>query len=292
MSENQNNKKASTDDLKNKLAKRIEMQGSASVPQDPASTINGYLKKMMPEISRALPKHLDGNRLTRIALTTIRTNPKLLECNVPSLLAAVMMSAQLGLEPGLLGHCYFVPFYNSRTKSSDVQFIIGYKGLIDLVRRSGEVTSIVANEVYDKDHFEFEYGLDEKLVHKPYLSGDRGALKCFYAYARYKDGGHAFMVMSKDEIDRIRDKYSKAKNFGPWVDEYANMAKKTVIRQLIKYMPISVEVMRNVSVDETTRSDFHEDPRHVDSDYIDISIPQTESEIVEDQEEKTEEGAE
>ncbi len=149
----------------------------------------------------------------------------------------------------------------------EIQMQIGYKGLIELVRRTGQVTSIVANEVYANDQFEFEYGIDEKLCHKPTMGTDRGKLVCFYAYARFKDGGHAFTVMSVEQINQVRDKFSKSqkegKHFGPWKDHYESMAKKTVIKQMVKYMPISIEIQNNMAADENVHSSFKEEPRKV-----------------------------
>lgn len=122
------------------------------------------------------------------------------------------------------------------------QFIIGYRGLIDLVRRSGQVSTIEAREVHENDEFDFSYGLNDTLHHKPKL-GDRGAVIAYYAIAKMKDGGYNFMVMSKEEVEKHRDKHAKAKNFGPWKDEFDAMSKKTVLRQLIKYLPISIEYL-------------------------------------------------
>ena len=254
--------KATTDSVKNKLAN----PGAQSIQaaQDPATKINGLLTRMGPELQRALPKHMSADRLARIALTTIRQNPKLLQCETASLLGAVMQAAQLGLEPNLLGQCYLVPFKDNKTGKFNVQFIVGYKGYIELMRRSGDITSIVANPVYENDEFELEYGLNEKLYHKPCLDGERGALRLFYAYSRFKDGGHAFCCMSVDEINKVRDKYSKSKDRGPWVDEYESMCKKTVIRQLAKFMPLSVEIAENLVQDETYKSDILGDSRPID----------------------------
>ncbi len=266
--------------LKNQLAAKANGNGQAAKKQDGGKvTVADLLQKMKPELERALPKHLDADRLIRIAMTEMRRNPELLSCEIKSLLGAIMQAAQLGLEPGLLGHCYLIPFKNRKNGTKEVQFVIGYKGLIDLVRRSGEVETIKAEAVYENDEFEFEYGLDERLRHKPLLFGDRGKLIGFYAYAKFKDGGHAFHVMSVEEINRIRDKYSRAKESGPWREEYESMAKKTVIRQLIKYLPISIEIQRNISLDETVRKDINEEPER--ADYIDMEVEAIEGEVIE-----------
>lgn len=267
-------------DVKNQLASRTNGgQVSKNGNGNDKNTVTSLLQKMKPEFERALPQHMDADRLTRIALTEIRQNPDLLNCEPKSLMGAVMQCAQLGLEPGLLGHAYLVPFNNRRKQPDgsfkqvkEVQFLIGYKGLIDLVRRSGDVTSIVANEVRENDEFEFEYGLEEKLSHKPKMNGKRGEITCFYAYARFKDGGHAFLVMTTDEINAIRDEHSAGYKYrpknNPWNTNYESMAKKTVIRQLIKYLPISVEIQRSVSADETVKRGVDEEPEQ--TEFIDV----------------------
>lgn len=243
-----------------------------AVEEPKKKTIASELERMRPQLERALPKHLSSDRLLRVALTTIRNNPKIAECSPSSLMGAVMQAAQVGLEPDALGSCYLVP-YNRRYKDDndqwqsvkEVQFQIGYKGMIELVRRTGQVTSIVANAVHQNDEFQFEYGLNENLRHKPIMTGERGEVIAFYAYARFKDGGHAFAVMSVDDVNQVRDKFTKSKNqkgeiFGTWVDHYESMAKKTVIKQLIKYMPISVEVQQDIIQDETIKPDISSDP--------------------------------
>ncbi|EGL82072.1 RecT protein [Caldalkalibacillus thermarum TA2.A1] len=260
---------ATNQSVKNQLAKK-NGNGGGNQPASPAQTIAVYLKKMGPEIEKALPKHMDADRMARIALTTIRTNPQLLECTVPSLMGAVMQAAQLGLEPGLIGHCYFVPFWNNKKKQREVQFIIGYKGMIDLARRSGHIESIYAHCVYENDEFEYELGLHPKLVHKPALK-DRGKLQYVYAVAHFKDGGYQFEIMDIDTVEKIR-KRSKAADNGPWVTDYEEMAKKTVLRRMWKYLPISVEVQQQAAQDETVRRDVSADPEPVYDDVIDITV--------------------
>jgi recombination protein RecT len=213
-------------------------------------TIGDLFEQMKPAISQAIPKHMTPERLLRIATTSIRTNPKLKVCTPESLLGAVMQCAQLGLEPSVLGHAYLIPYKNKGV--DECQFQIGYKGLIELARRTGQISSIMAQAVYQNDEFEYEYGINEKLKHVP-GDGDRGAVIKYYAYAKFKDGGYSFLVMSRTDIERHRDKFSKTKNFGPWVDHFDEMAKKTVLKGLMKYMPISVEFQKAVDQDETTK---------------------------------------
>ena len=206
-------------------------------------SIQSLLKKMEPQMALCLPKHLSPSRLARIALTCLRQNPKLQQCDPTTFIASIMQAAQLGLEPGVLGQCYLIPYGN------ECQFMPGYRGLIDLARRSGNIVSIVARVVYENDLFNYEYGLQEKLEHKPALD-NRGKIIAFYAVAILKDGGHQFEIMSKNEVDKIRDTYSKAKNKGPWVDNYEEMAKKTLIRRLFKWLPSSPEMQKAAMLDE------------------------------------------
>lgn len=246
---------ANNNSIKEQLATRTNGAQDKAVSTSPANTIAAYLKKMGPEIEKALPRHMDADRLARIALTTIRTTPKLLECSVPSLLGAVMQAAQLGLEPGLLGHCYIVPYGKEAT------FIIGYKGMIDLARRSGQIVNIYAHAVYEKDEFDYELGLQPKLSHKPKMEGDRGQFIGAYAVAHFKDGGYQFEFMPKSEIEKRRARSAAAKSsYSPWTTDYEEMAKKTVIRHMWKYLPISVEIQTAVAEkDETIKKDITSD---------------------------------
>ncbi|MGP4061478.1 recombination protein RecT [Halobacillus sp. H74] len=260
---------ATNSTAKNHLANKKNKSNAPQQSNNQVNTIQAYLKKMGPEFERALPKHMDADRLGRIAMTTIRQNPKLLECSIPSLMGAVMQAAQLGLEPGLIGHCYLVPFYNGKMKETDVQFIIGYKGMIDLARRSGHIESIYAHTVHENDEFEYELGLHPKLIHKP-STGERGDMNFVYSVAHFKDGGYQFEVFSRNDVDKVKER-SKAGKFGPWQTDYEEMAKKTVIRRMFKYLPISVEVQNQATHDETVRKDVTEDAESIyDQEYIDI----------------------
>jgi len=211
-------------------------------------TIIGLLEQMKGEITRCLPKHLTTERMTRIAITELRKNPKLGECDPTSYIAAIMQASQLGLEPGILGSCYLIPFYNKKFDRYECTFMPGYRGFLDLARRSGQITSLVARAVYEQDEFSYEFGLNEKLIHKPSMD-EKGKLIAVYAVAILKDGGHQFEVMNVKEINIIRDQ-SKSKNDGPWITNYDEMAKKTVLRKLFKWLPCSIEMQKTVSLDE------------------------------------------
>lgn len=262
--------------LAGKLAERTQTTGS-SVSTSPAQTIAAYLKKIGPQLADVLPKHVDLDRLLRISLTTIRTNPKLLQCEMPSLMAAVMQAATLGLEPGLLGHCYIVPYGREAT------FIIGYKGMIDLARRSGNIQSISAREIYENDYFELTFGLEENITHIPWhvrtdeVKDQPGQIRGAYMVARFKDGGHFIHCMSTQEIEQHRRR-SKAATNGPWVTDYVEMCKKTVVRAGWKWLPISIEIAEQVAQsDESTRKDITEPVDFILTDYQEKGVESEES---------------
>lgn len=211
--------------------------------QENASTIAKLLEKMKPQMSHALPAHMTADRMCRIALTEFRKTPALADCDPMSFVGSVMICASLGLEIGALGQAYLIPYKRECT------FILGYKGMIDLARRSGQIISIAAHCVYEKDFFEYEYGLEDKLSHKPAL-GARGSMIAVYAVAKLKGGGYQFEVMSKEDIDNIRNTKSRGGNYGPWKTDFDEMARKTVIRRLFKYLPCSVEMSKAISYEE------------------------------------------
>lgn len=202
-----------------------------------------FFEAAKSRIALALPKHLTPERMIRICLTEVRKNPKLAQCDKASLIGAVMECSILGLEPGgALGHAYLIPFCSSKNKCFLAQAMIGYKGMIDLARRSGQIQSISARAVYENDQFEYAYGLEDKLVHKPCAKGNPGDLTYVYAVAKFKDGGHQFEVLSRDEVESIRSK-SKDPD-GIWKEHFGEMARKSAIRRIAKYLPLSPEMVR------------------------------------------------
>ncbi|WP_217366261.1 recombinase RecT [Brevibacillus sp. HB2.2] len=240
-------------DMAGKLANRAQQGVQAN---DPAKSIAGLLKRMEPEIAKALPKHLTPDRLGRIAITAIRQNPKLLNCNQMSLLAGVMQSAQLGLEPNTpLGEAYLIPY------GTEAQFQVGYKGLISLAHRTGEYRAIYAHEVYKNDEFSYSYGLDKTMNHKP-ADQPEGEPTHFYAVYKLKNGGFDFVVWSTKRIEAHAKKYSQAYQKGwttPWKTDFPAMAKKTVLKEVLKYAPKSAEMAKALVMDETVKHEIAED---------------------------------
>lgn len=249
------------------------------------------LEKYKGEIARALPQHMNADRMARIALTAFRQNPGLANCDPRSVFGAVVQSSQLGLEIGLMGEAFLVPFSKSVKdgagnwiKVSEAQLIPGYTGLIKLARNSGLVKDIYAHEVRQKDKFQIVQGLDRSLVHEP-LSKDgfpadedeRGPLTGFYAVAVFKDGTTSFITMSVKKVNSIRDKsqgyiaacaaakkYNKA-NSSPWVTDYEAMGLKTVIRALCKWMPKSPELAAAVALEDANANGQRQqnDPKEI-----------------------------
>lgn len=238
---------ASTSSVKNAIQKKQEQQLAAQSQQTSfQSLITKQLTSQFKAIQSLVPKHVTPERLCRIGLNAVSRNPKLMECVPETIVGAIVNCASLGLEPNLLGHAYIVPFFNGKTGRMEAQFQIGYKGILDLIRRTGQVSTISAHEVYEGDKFEYAYGLEEKLIHVPCGEDDESKITHFYAAYKLKDGGTGFLVMTRAQMDKHRDKFTKSKDkqgnvFGPWKDHYVSMALKTVIHKLAKYMPISIE---------------------------------------------------
>lgn len=231
-------------------------------------SIKDLIRSMEPQIKVALPSILTPERFTRMVLTALSSNPKLQECSPQSFLGAMMQAAQLGVEPNtLLGQAYLIPYRNHGIL--ECQFQLGYKGLIDLAYRSGAIRDISAHVVYSGDGFEFEYGFEPKLVHKPAMI-DRGTPIAYYAVYHTKDGGGGFVVMSQEDIEKHRNKFSKAagQGFSPWATNFEEMAKKTVLKKLLKYAPLKTEFVRAVATDETVKSsilpDMADQPNEMD----------------------------
>lgn len=231
-----------------RLAKREDKQAAPSLVH--------MIEGMKSEIARALPKHLSPDRMARIAVTALRTTPKLAECTPASFLGALMGCAVLGLEPNTpLGQAYLIPYFNGRSKQQEAQLIIGYHGFLDLTRRSGAVASVQAFAVYDGDFFEYELGLNPKLVHKPSESADRENGKLTHAYCvvklKDKDADPIFLVMPRAQIEKRRMRGASGRGIKtPWDTDYESMALKTVVRATSKWTPRSAEMAQAVDIDE------------------------------------------
>lgn len=235
------------------LVKAAQAKGMQQQPEQ--KSLADVIKGQWGKIEAVMPKHLSSERLYQLTISAINHEPKLGQCDVKTLLSCVMKCSALGVEPSAvdgLGRAYILPYRNNKRGIMEATFILGYKGMIDLARRSGEIASIASRAVYEGDLFEYEFGLDERCKHVP-QAVERTPEKLTHVYmvAKFKDGGYYMDVMTRAEVEAIR-KRSKAGSSGPWVTDYEAMARKTVLRRAFPYLPVSVEAQSAASADETS----------------------------------------
>jgi recombination protein RecT len=222
-------------------------------------TIQDLIKVMAPEIKKALPAVITPERFTRMVLSALSKTPELQQCSPQSFLGAMMTAAQLGLEPNTpLGQAYILPFRNHG--KYECQFQIGYQGLLELAWRTERIASFQVECIYSNDELEYELGLKPVLKIKP-AAGDRGEVTHYYAIIKMKDDAEIFAVMSKDEIINHAKKYSQSFNssFSPWKTSFDEMAKKTVLKRVLKYAPKASEFARAVAQDEVIKTEISDD---------------------------------
>lgn len=252
--------------LKNQLQNKANNTNQVK-KASPSKGMEQLLTKMGGQIQKALPSMVSSERFQRVALTAFSNNTKLQQCDPMSFIAAMMQSAQLGLEPNTpLGQAYLIPY------GKQVQFQIGYKGLLELAQRSGKIKTLYAHEVRENDTFDIDYGLDQTLTHKPLLKGNRGEVIGYYAVYHLDTGGNSFIFMTKDEVLEHAKRFSKTYNSGPWQTDFDAMAKKTVIKQLLKYAPLSIELQRATSMDETVKTEISDDMSLVQDEGIEAEF--------------------
>lgn len=232
-------------------AQNMQMQ-----PMNPQQNMKSLLERSWPRIAAVIGNNLSPQRLYQMYVSTINREPQLANCSVESVLSCFMKCAALGLEPSNvdgLGRAYILPYGNKnyRTGQKEATLIIGYKGMIDLARRSGQIRDISARAVHEGDEFAYSYGLNEDLRHVP--CAKPGKLTHVYMIANFKDGGHYFQVMNADEIEAAAKRSpSYGKAVSPWKSDYEAMAKKTVIRRAFPYLPVSVEARDAAASDDQT----------------------------------------
>lgn len=236
---------------------------AAPKPQGIQALINSSMK----ELSRALPKHMNAERVARIALTCIRLTPKLADCTPESFMGSLFTAAQLGLEP-VGGRAYLIPFKRNKKKPDNTWhsvyecvLVVGYKGLADLFYRHEKAVELAWGTVHEKDDFTYQYGTESFLKHVP-ARGDRGAVMGFYVVAKLEGGGRPFMYMSREDCIAHGQKHSKTWDSktntfykdSPWATNPDSMCLKTVLIQLAKLLPLSVELQQAIQADETSRN--------------------------------------
>ena len=208
------------------------------------ATIEGWLTAAKPKLRAVLPRHIDEEKVIRLAMVAASTSPKLRDCTPISILLSVMEASQLGLMPhGSLGHGWMIPY------GKEARFIPGYRGLMDLATRGGHVTHVEAEVVFSCDHFKVARGTHPELIHEPELERPPDAEPiAAYAVAWLKGGGSVFKVLSRTAINKVRDA-SRAGNSGPWVDWPEAMWQKTAIKNLCKFLPMQSELAEALALD-------------------------------------------
>ncbi len=235
-----------------KAAPRVDLSERALArPPSSAGDIRALFgdERIAAQLARVLPRHVTLDRMLKVAVSCITKTPDLLKCSQISLVQSLMVLGELGLEPGgALGLGYLVPF---RKKGGLMVCtpIIGYRGYIELARRSGQLSQIEARVVRERDKFDVAFGLTQRLEHVPSRDSNPGEVVLVYCIARLKDGGVHFEVMTRADIERIRER-SKASSSGPWVTDWEAMARKTAVRQAARWLPLSPELGRAMEVDD------------------------------------------
>lgn len=228
--------------------------------------VNDMAKQQLQVVAA---EHMKPERMMRLMANAIRTTPKLGQCDPLTLLGSMMTCASLGLEPNtVLGHAYLIPFENRKKGMTEVQLVLGYKGMVDLARRSGHVVNIHADVVYEADAFSFEYGSHQHLKHIP--AGERSKPIYAYCHAKLTDG-EAFIVLPYAEVLKVRDAsqgYKTAKKYGkkdsPWIAHEHQMARKTAVRALFNELPISVEKVTEALEVDDNKANFANFAMHPD----------------------------
>lgn len=242
------------------------MATNNSLAKQNGKVLKNYIKIYEGEIAKALPKVMTPERFARIATSAVSNNEKLQECEPITFISALMQSAQLGLEPNTpLGEAYLIPY------GKQCQFQIGYRGMISLARRSKEIKNISAHVVYENDEFDYEYGLNPDLKHKPTKS-NRGKPIYYYATFHLVNGGFGFEVMSYEDCVEHGKKFSKTYNNGPWKTDFDSMALKTVLKKALKYAPLKSDFAMAIESDETVKSHISEDMLRVPNDTLEAEF--------------------
>ena len=219
-------------------------------------TIAEYLKNNWKLIEEAAQgSAINPKKMMEITLHCMRNNEKLLACSRGSVLSAVLTATNLGLFPDpVLGEVFLVPFRNNKENCFEAQAIVGYRGLVKLLKDSGFVLDVQPREVFANDVFEYEYGLVPKLRHIP-ASGDRGSIKGYYVIIQLDNGITKFHYMTAEETKKHGERFTKSKTskgevFGVWKDHAEAMGMKTCLKQAVKYLPLTPRLTHTIKADE------------------------------------------
>jgi recombination protein RecT len=246
----------------NDLATRVANQ-AATRPAAPVQTgLKHQIQQMGEQFQLAMPRGFDANQLVRDALTCLSATPQLASCDPISVLGGLMTCAQLGLRPAVLGQAWLLPMWDRRSGGNKATLVVGYKGYLELVHRSGQVESVNAHIIHENDTWDVEYGDSEHLTHKPNFFSDRGKPILYYATGRKRGASRSeFQIASLAEMQEHRDRYAMAKKkggevVGPWRDNFDSMALKTMMLRLVKYLPQSPELVMAQIADGGARTEL------------------------------------
>lgn len=228
----------------NQLSAKLQNRGAAPTTGSFKEQAKVWFDKNKAAIAALMGTEEDAKRLFLAAMNVTSKNSQLLQCSPSSIFQALMQCAELKLYPGPLQEAAIVPFWSSKKKCYEAQFMVMYQGIIKLAMNSRHILSVYANVVRERDFFNYTLGSDAKLDHKPAMS-DRGEMIAAYAIAKLSSGGDVFEVMIKEDIMRIKGRsQGKDKEYSPWNTEDFEpwMWRKTAVKQLLKLIPKSVEL--------------------------------------------------
>jgi len=216
-------------------------KGEMLKPKDATARVIDTLEKFKPELARVLPKYVHPDRVVRIATTSLRRNPALFKCSQPSLFECIIQLATLNLEPDTpLQHAHLIPY------SGQCTLQLGFRGMLELVKRTGKVSHVEARAVFKGDDFAYSFGLDPVLNHTPHGNTGGGEIEYAYCVVIFNNGNKKFDVMTREELDRIE----KKTRGGVWKEHRAEMSKKTVIKRCLKTEQMSAELTTAITLDD------------------------------------------
>jgi len=210
----------------------------------PEDVLRGQLTSMVPQFAAALPSHIKPEKFQRVVMTVVQQQPDLMLADRRTLLASCLKCASDGLIPD--GREAALVIFNTKNKDGSwtkaVQYMPMMAGILKRIRNAGEIASVQAHVIHEHDKFVIRRGINETIEHEPLFPGDRGQPIGAYAVAKFKDGSDpVFEVMDINAINRVRN-VSRAKDKGPWVDWWDEMARKTVFRRMAKWLPMDADV--------------------------------------------------
>jgi recombination protein RecT len=237
----------------------------------PLRELAARVESQAAAFARVMPPGLVAPDQWMGAALRVLRRPGIIECPPETVLGALMSAAQLGLMPNSpLGHCAIVPQREKTGGPKVAQLRIEYRGWVNLALRSGQITSLIARIVYEHDEFDVLLGTEERIHHRPLLTGDRGSAFAWYATARTRDGDPTFVVLSRADAEAAKASSPQGRrNEGPWRDHFDAMARKTAILRLAPYLPVTPDFGAALAADERVRTDLSPDVL-AEPDVIDI----------------------